>query len=256
MLLRKLLLLWWVVLLYIFSQTSVFAQTIIEANTGRPVKDVWVNVHWTRTTFEHTQCRDSKVVKTDDNGQYHMPFSLSLSSSPEVSVIYKAGYKVSEHGLVRDQSVGPERLKYLLHWARNSECYGADNEANAQPLIEAMLNEAITLIKTPDDTRLVGEICKEIGVINTTSTYLKSSGKEADKAANFYISGHNLQCRDILVKASWEVPQKYTASSCSADGRCEITDEHYATHNAILNKSEQCPTYEQCNELAKYTPDH
>lgn len=161
-------------------------------------------------------------------------------------------YSGSYEYLLRDMSTGSKRLEYLQSLVRTGECFGADSEKTIQPFIEAILAEAVTLIKTPEDTRTVAEICKEIGHINTGSIYTSQSSDEADKAEVLYIQSHHPQCRDILVKASWGVPQKNSTNKCDASG-CTMTDVYYYTYNPILNKSQNCSTYEQCNDLAKYT---
>jgi ankyrin repeat protein len=177
-------------LLALCAPTAVFAaRGQLNDRDNRPVAGAWVVA--TRTEchgFAHctTSCVEVKVARTDEHGKYSFGFSLRSLDAYQL-VAYREGYisdwrQAGEGAPVelflvrggrdrRFSGMNPvnERIAHLTSIAREISCSSAPVQQRAAlvPVYQAMLREANSLARLPEQQKAARVICDELSLTQT-----------------------------------------------------------------------------------------
>jgi len=151
---------------------------VLEEGANKPVAQAIVVVKWVGSVskFVDSQgvCVHVETAITDHEGRYHTPsWSASSTVGPEILVsrlipvftAYKPGYKQVEKETDFPLYLKPftgergERLEYLKRTSRVTGCHSAgESEKNLLPLRNALYQEALQLVQTKDDQKVLEDL--------------------------------------------------------------------------------------------------
>jgi hypothetical protein len=149
-------------------------------------------------------------------------YKNSTEKERVTSIPRPSWWSLGEHDIVmvRDVAAPSPRLKYLGEFGNWTNCYGAGRQhRNLVPLFERLYAEAQKIAVSEDDKKIVGAICRELGM---AAIGADADGPKYEKLYSAYLRDHHPKCWDAVIEASKQ-SQRRVIQTCTSRGGCVTT---------------------------------